>query len=136
MCPTNKSAPDDLNPPPSNVGTTTTSVHSFPLSVAIIDDSSSDNDGGNEMPDFLSDDDETDMPDLIPTAGTWDNERDSIVDRQLPPVMIFILDGMDQYHRPVPYLVGHSHEAIHQYFTNYVHNNNNNHNTQQAPRGN
>ena len=132
MSTTNKSDTDDLSPPPSNAGTTTTSVHSFPFSAAIIDD------GGNEMPELLSDGDDNDMPDLIPTAGTWDNERDSVVvDRQLSPVMIFIFDGVDQYHRPVvPYLVGHSNEVIDQYFTNHVHNNNNNHNTQQAPPGN
>lgn len=111
MSTTNKSDTDDLSPPPSNAGTTTTSVHSFPFSAAIIDD------GGNEMPELLSDGDDNDMPDLIPTTAG-------------------ILDGMDQYHCPVPYLVGHSNEAIDQYFTNHVHNNNNIHNTQQAPPGN
>ena len=135
MSPTNKSATDDLNPPPSNAGTTAIS-HSSPPSfrAAIIDDSSDD----DEMPELMSDDDENDMPDLIPTAGTWDNERDSIVDRPLPPpAMIVILDGMDQNHRPLPYLVGHTNVAIDQYFTNYIHrNNNNNQNTQLAPRRN
>ena len=133
MSPTNKSAADDLNPPPLNAGTTAISHLSPPLRAAIIDDNSSD-DGGND-----------EMPELIPTGTsyyysprTWDNERDSMVDRPLPPpVMIVILDGMDQNHRPLPYLGGHTNDAIDQYFTNYIHrNNNNNQNTQQAPRRN
>ena len=124
MSPTNKSAAEDLNPPQSNRGITTIS-HLSPRSAAIIDDS---DDCENEMPELISDCGENDMPDLIPTGTsyyssprTWDRERDSIiVDRLLPPVMLVILDGMDQYHRPVPYL-------IHRI------NNNNQNTQQQAP---